>query len=316
MAYSKTKQCYVLGTLVPLGQKHVPTPNSDCQIVSKFKLVPDALVSVCTGGLFTMKSIKCYVPESDGLTSLIPPPKPIIDNGLQYEFEFAPVSLSFAISYKFAKRFSIGVGYAAGANIKDDEGYETITSDYVYDPSKTQLANYKETKENWYSHNVADGLTTRFYFNGQIRPWDKNFSPILGANVGWQKFWLSDETNYGDAQTKLFVAPYAGFSVRCGSNNYLSLKVGYNLYAGKIKPEDGKETYTTESTLKEKQKVPNNKGQLYETDVAVGTCTSVHKRPEFKVSTVYVGLNFTHTMRIGAGLHEKAADKIRNVINK
>lgn len=51
--YDKTKQCYVIGGLVPLGQKRVKTPQTNCDVKTQMTFI-DGLVSGCTGGFFTM----------------------------------------------------------------------------------------------------------------------------------------------------------------------------------------------------------------------------------------------------------------------
>ena len=271
MPYSKTKQWYVIGSLVPLGMKHAPTPSTgNCEVVTKTKFV-DALLGECTLGLFAVRTIEVNAVASDGLTSLLKPKKEkyVIDNGLQYEIEAGGlIGAAGLISYKFAKRFSVGVGYWKGFLRSDDWDF--------YDEGTLRK-------------------TGKFYFNAQIRPWDKGFSPVVGANLGWQTVHMApisgifgEETSdyygdyysdyYGDKHTHLFLTPYAGLSWRLGKNCYLSWRVGYNMTMGKVKLED-------------KEKAPE-------------------KCPEkIGVSSPYTALNFTHTLPIGAGLHERRQSK-------
>ena len=282
MAYSKTKQWYVIGSLVPLKMKHAPTPSTgNSEIVTKTKFV-DALLGGCTLDLFAVRTIEVNAVASDGLTSLLKPKKEkyVIDNGLQYEIEAGGlIGAAGLISYKFAKRFSVGVGYWKGFLRSDDWDFSS-----------------------YYGDEGTLRKTNKFYFNAQIRPRNKGFSPVLGANLGWQTVHMtpiegfyryadsedyedSDSYYYGDRHTQMVLTPYAGLSWRLGKNCYLSWRVGYNMAMGKVKLED-------------KEKAPE-------------------KCPEkIGVSSPYTDLNFTHTLPIGAGLHEKAIEKTRSVIDK
>lgn len=265
--YNKAKQCYVLNNLVPLGQKHVPTPPSgNCQINTKFNAL-DMLVSMCTANLFSMKTIKVYAVASEGYEPQ--EPKPVIDNGLQYEIEGTPAVPGgrLALSYKFAKRFSLGVGYC------------------VYSESD----NYLNRDRGAVDHAGSIDLSKAFFFTGQIRPWNKCFSPILGAELGWRTYdpfidVYDYKKFYKDSYKKMYVLPYAGTSWRLGSNCYVSIKVGFNMVMGKIKPTE---------------------------EIINAECDT-----DIPLSTLYYGINFTHTLPIGAGLHTKAAEKVRNVMNR
>lgn len=274
MPYSKAKQWYVVGSLIPLNMKHVQTPSTgNCEVVTKTKFV-DALLGECTLGLFAVRTIEVNAVASDGLTSLLKPKKEkyVIDNGLQYEIEAGGlIGAAGLISYKFAKRFSVGVGYWKGFLRSDDWDFQG---------------------------NGHDEGTLRkmgkFYFNAQIRPWDKGFSPIVGANLGWQTIDMTPTNDtyqpysveyYGEKHTQMVLTPYAGLSWRLGKNCYLSWRVGYNMAMGKVK-------------LKDNDYVPSNLPE------------------KIGVSSPYTALNFTHTLPIGAGLHEKAIEKTRSVIDK
>ncbi len=273
---SKTKQCYVIANLVPLSMKHAETPPSvNCQIVTKFNPL-DMLVSTCTGGLFSMKTIKVYGVASEGYEPFVKEPNPVIDNGLQYEIEGAVPGGSVAISYKFAKRFSLGVGYSV---IWEDGNF--LNQD-IQSPGSP------------YKDNPLVDISKAFFFTGQIRPWNKFFSPILGADLGWRSYNIIGRNEwvhvYDSNVTRLYVKPYGGVSFRLGSNCYLSLKAGFNLVLGGVKPQKDEANYRSFS-------VPVD-------------------YPKIKLSTLYYGINFTHTLPIGHGLHEKAAEKVRNVINR
>lgn len=263
---SKTKQCYAVSNLVPLGLKHAETPPSgNCQITTKYNAL-DMLVSMCTGNLFSMKTIKVYGLVSEGYKPYIKH-KPVIDNGLQYEIEGTPAvpGARLALSYKFAKRFSLGVGYSV---CWEEESY---LSRAPYDCAGSV------------------DFSKAFFFTGQIRPWNKCFSPILGAELGWRTYdpfihVYHYKDKYKDSYKKMYVLPYVGTSWRLGSNCYISLKGGLDMVMGKIKPTE------------------EIKDPKCDTDIPL--------------STWYYGINFTHTLPIGAGLHNKAADKVRNVMNR
>lgn len=76
--YSKTKQCYLLWGLIPLGHAQTAVPrDSHCEIRTGFGFV-DFLVSIITGGIFSMQTIKVKAPIQWSNTSPEPPyhPKP------------------------------------------------------------------------------------------------------------------------------------------------------------------------------------------------------------------------------------------------
>lgn len=268
---SKTKQCYAVSNLVPLGLKHAETPPSgNCQITTKYNAL-DMLVSMCTGNLFSMKTIKVYGLVSEGYKPQ--EPKPVINNGLQYELEGGwTVGGSVAVSYKFAKRYSIGFGYWLGYFWSKD----------------LSIVNHIENTTGMY----------KIFCSAQIRPWNKGFSPVVGGYLGWQTINLSDYQEgynrpslYGYSQTQMFLLPYVGLSFRCGSNCYITWKVGYNMAAGNIKMTDEYKEYNSQY--------------------------SFWGYPEkINASYPYTALNFTHTLPIGAGLHTKAAEKVRKVMNR
>lgn len=325
MPYSKAKQWYVIGSLVPLGMKHAPTPSTgNCEVVTKTKFV-DALLGECTLGLFAVRTIEVNAVASDGLTPLVKQKvkkeKYTIDNGLQYEIEVGTVGGSLGISYKFAKRFSIGAAYWYGMQFTGKRESMSVTreNDYYDWYEKGQDATTTSTES---MAKLDKCVVKKFYFNAQIRPWDKAFSPILGGNLGWQTIATDEfyEPIYGNKQTQLYVTPYGGISYRLGKNCYLSLRVGYNMVLGKVKPKEGDKIETSGiiQGLVEKQQWSNYMGKMVTVTERenVGNYKEIAKYPKVGVSTPYAALNFTHTLPIGAGLHEKAIEKTRSVIDK
>lgn len=62
--YSKGKQVYLFWGFLPLGRTQVATPpNGTCQIKTRHGFL-DMLVTVVTGGLFSMQTIKVKAPKS------------------------------------------------------------------------------------------------------------------------------------------------------------------------------------------------------------------------------------------------------------
>ncbi|MDD6002270.1 MAG: hypothetical protein PUC50_08810 [Bacteroidales bacterium] len=351
---SKTKQCYAVYHLVPLGLKHAETPPSgNCQIKTMYNPL-DMLVSMCTANLFSMKTIKVWGVASEGYTPYIRHRnRPVISNGIQWEFEANTYGGSLALSYKFAKRFSIGVGYGAGAHIstRNDDIVTTIDDkwDEKYKDENHQDKSYVETE----STNFTGRMVKKLFFTGQIRPWDKRFSPIVGANLGWQTLDIDGwhEPLYGETKTHLYVTPYIGFSIRCGSNCYISMKAGWNMVMGKLKPEgEGADrqyafnlkttiqeqrqgtrdvftgrykttsTYNARTGRRETKKEPIYEKETYtymaDKEVNAGTSYRHEVMPTVGISSPYLAINFTHTLPIGAGLHTKAAEKVRKVMNR
>lgn len=58
--YAKGKQCYLFWGLVPLGRARVATPaDGNCEVRTRYGFW-DAFLSVITGGIFEMQSIRVY----------------------------------------------------------------------------------------------------------------------------------------------------------------------------------------------------------------------------------------------------------------
>ena len=65
--YAKGKQCYLFWGLVPLGRTRVATPaDGNCEVRTRYGFW-DAFLSVITGGIFEMQSIRVYAkhPQKD-----------------------------------------------------------------------------------------------------------------------------------------------------------------------------------------------------------------------------------------------------------
>lgn len=61
--YSKGKQAYLFWGFLPLGRTQVATPmHGNCQVKTRMGFL-DACVSLVTGGLFSMQTIKVRVPR-------------------------------------------------------------------------------------------------------------------------------------------------------------------------------------------------------------------------------------------------------------
>ena len=62
--YAKGKQCYLFWGLVPLGRTRVATPaDGNCEVRTRYGFW-DAFLSVITGGIFEMQSIRVYAKQS------------------------------------------------------------------------------------------------------------------------------------------------------------------------------------------------------------------------------------------------------------
>lgn len=73
--YSKGKQAYFLWGFFPMGRTQVATPeHGNCQIKTRHGVL-DMLVTVLTGGIFSMQTIKVKAPKvtSDTYSEAVPP---------------------------------------------------------------------------------------------------------------------------------------------------------------------------------------------------------------------------------------------------
>ena len=73
--YSKGKQAYFLWGFFPMGRTQVATPeHGNCQVKTRFGAL-DMLVSVLTGGIFSMQTIKVEAPKvmSGTYSEVVPP---------------------------------------------------------------------------------------------------------------------------------------------------------------------------------------------------------------------------------------------------
>lgn len=58
--YDRAKQFYLFEGLIPLGRATLKTPSDGvCQIRTYYSPI-DAFVTIITGGLFSMRTVKCY----------------------------------------------------------------------------------------------------------------------------------------------------------------------------------------------------------------------------------------------------------------
>ena len=70
--YSKGKQCYLFWGLIPLGRTHVSVPrDGHCEVRTSVNFF-DGFLSLITGGIFAMQTIKVKAP----MQSHMPPPPP------------------------------------------------------------------------------------------------------------------------------------------------------------------------------------------------------------------------------------------------
>lgn len=77
--YSKAKQCYLFWGLIPLGHARTAVPRDNhCEIRTGFGFV-DFLVSILTGGIFSMQTVKVKAPvqwNTPPAGQPVPPPPP------------------------------------------------------------------------------------------------------------------------------------------------------------------------------------------------------------------------------------------------
>lgn len=219
----------------------------------------------------------------------------VFKNGFQYELEAGTFGGSMALSYKFANRFSFGAGYWYGVYYWDSENINELVGDSYMQKVITNYHYYDDaTKDKVETSTIQQGrpnsrLTNKMFLSGQIRPMNRAFSFLLGANVGYETIQLDDYwyPYYGDKQQAFFVTPFTGFSFRM-RNFYINLKGGVNM-VDKIKPETS--TGTGDSKLN------------YSTSNLKATTTIEY--PEIDISSLYAVMNFTWTLKLGRGYKEK-----------
>lgn len=62
--YAKGKQCYLFWGLIPLGRTRVSVPkNGNCEVRTSVNVL-DGFLSLITGGIFSMQTIKVQAPKS------------------------------------------------------------------------------------------------------------------------------------------------------------------------------------------------------------------------------------------------------------
>lgn len=67
--YAKAKQSYLLWGLIPVGRAQVATPpDGSCEVKTRHGII-DALITACTGGLFSMQTIKVTAPKKSAVTA-------------------------------------------------------------------------------------------------------------------------------------------------------------------------------------------------------------------------------------------------------
>lgn len=78
--YSKGKQCYLFWGLIPLGRTHVAVPrDGHCEVRTSLNFI-DGFLSLITGGIFSMQTIKVKAPKY-GMMPAHPTPPPHPEHG-------------------------------------------------------------------------------------------------------------------------------------------------------------------------------------------------------------------------------------------
>ena len=223
---------------------------------------------------------------------------PTFNNGFQWELEGGPCS-SLSVSYKFAKRFSIGAGYQYGICVNGflnkTKRSVTIQRNYSSTYNKDKSPSTIHRSDDWLDgmNGPTDSKFQKYFVNFQIRPVNRVFSPILGINVGQMTIHLDDYwyPYYGDEQSMLTLTPYAGMSIRLGRNSFLGLKFGVDNLGSKIAPTGDQQV--------DKRTIYDHGTPNYYVE------TTITDFPDVDISNIYLALNFTHTMNFGHGYTEK-----------
>lgn len=223
---------------------------------------------------------------------------PTFNNGFQWELEGGPCS-SLSVSYKFAKRFSIGAGYQYGICVNGflnkTKRSVTIQRNYSTTNNNDKSPSTIHRSDDWIDgmNGPTDSKFQKYFVNFQIRPVNRAFSPILGINVGQMTIHLDDYwyPYYGDEQRMLTLTPYAGMSIRLGRNSFLGLKFGVDNFGSKIAPTGDQQV--------EKRTIYDHGTPNYYVE------TTITDFPDVDISNIYLAINFTHTMNFGHGYTEK-----------
>lgn len=78
--FDRGKQCYLFWGLLPLGRTSVNTPHhGNCQIRTKFNFT-DWFVTIITGGLFSMQSVRVYAKHPDQVVIINESPNSTTNN--------------------------------------------------------------------------------------------------------------------------------------------------------------------------------------------------------------------------------------------
>lgn len=118
---------------------------------------------------------------------------------------------------------------------------------------------------------------SQFFLKGQWRFMNRNVSPVLGGKIGYQNYYES----FLDCKSSIFYAIYTGVTVRIAGVHHLTMNTGFRM--------------TPKLSLKDENF----------SEVKLETR-----------STPYVVFNYTRTFGFGQGLHEKAMEKARKLMNR
>ncbi|MBQ3658299.1 MAG: hypothetical protein II956_15890 [Bacteroidales bacterium] len=257
--FAQTKQCYVVGGLVPLGQKKVSAPKTNCDIQTKMTFV-DALISGCTFGFFLRQTIsvksvvdpnlrpehiekevkekkvkepkepKIKVPKEKVVKEKkVKEPIPLQESGIEIEVGSGmPYMIDLSLLYKLNNYLSLGFG---------------ITSSYVDDAfggfSSIKDGNTKFSRDDFW----LDGFQLKYCLKGNYRFFNKKFSPFVSVELGGYKCKSVHIVGGSTARKKmgLGVSFAGGISYRFNKNNpndYLGFTIGREKIFGKWDVED------------------------------------------------------------------------------
>lgn len=247
--FAQTKQCYVVGGLVPLGQKKVSAPKTNCDIQTKMTFV-DALISGCTFGFFLRQtiSVKSVVdpnlrPEHIENKKNIP----LIGSGWEFDAGVGiPYMCDLSLYYKMNNHLSFGINYAM---VYPQERIFVIADCYGvgYSSNYSKEIGFRTTYFTFQS---------KWTMKGVYRVLNKKFSPIISLGMGMCHFELSHDKWGVFTKTGLCYSWETGISYRFSANrnpnNYFVFKFGDDRVLGKWKAD---EMYHKEDNGKIKMKV-------------------------------------------------------------